>query len=102
MSKFVYRQSWGLFEESLRVNAVPPLSRYSSRNFPVLTGKLRGDFSPKVATPLSVPLTVVMFACATSSAHYHRTCWPLYPCHGGRDYPKFSFNLLLMTFYDTV
>jgi len=43
-----------------------------------------------------------MFACATSTAHYHRTCRPLYPCHGGRDYPKFSFNVLLMTFYDPV
>jgi len=60
------------------------------------------DISSKVVTPLCVPLTVEMFACATSTAHYHRTCLPLYPRHGGRDYPKFSFNLLLMTFYDLV
>jgi len=59
-----------------------------------------GDISPKVATPLSVPLTVEMFACATSTAHYHHTCRPLYPCHGEHNYPKFSFNLLLMAFYD--
>jgi len=60
------------------------------------------DIGPKVVTPLCVPLTVEMFACATSTAHYHRTCRPLYPRHGGRDYPKFSFNLLLMTFHDPV
>jgi len=61
-----------------------------------------GDISPKVATPLSAPLTVDMFACATSTGHYHRTCRPLYPCHGEHDYPKFSFDLLLMAFYDPV
>jgi len=60
------------------------------------------DITPKVVTPLCVPLTVEMFACATSTVHYHHTCWPLYPRHGGCDYPKFSFNLLLMTFYDLV
>ena len=85
-----------LFEGTSRVNAVPPLSLYSSRNFPVL----RGDISPKVATPLSVPLTVEMFACDPKTAHYYHTCWPLYPCQGGHNYPKFSFNLLLMTFYN--
>ena len=60
---------------------------------------LSGNISPKVSTPLSVPLTVEMLACATSIAHYHRACWPLY--HRGH-YTKFSFNLLLITFYDPV
>jgi len=60
------------------------------------------DISPKVVTPLCVPLTVEMFACDTSTAHYYCTCWPLYPRHWGRDYPKFNFNLLLMTFYNPV
>jgi len=63
---------------------------------------LSGDISPKVTTPLSVPLTVEMFACATSTANYLRTCRPFYPRHGGRDYPKFIFDLLLMTFDDPV
>ena len=63
---------------------------------------LSGDISPKVATLLSVPLTVEMFACTTSTAHYHRNYRPLYPCHRGHDYPKFSFDLLLMTFYDSI
>jgi len=67
-----------------------------------ISPSLSGEISPKVATPLNVPLTVEIFAHATSTAHYHRTCRPLYPCHRGHDYPNFCFILLLMTFYDPV
>ena len=85
-------------------DAVTPLSRYNSCNFHVLSEfprpRLSGNISPEVTTPLSVPLTVEMVVCATSTAHYHRTCRPLYPSHTGHDYPNFSFNLLLMTFYE--
>jgi len=66
------------------------ISLDSVQSFSVSTdlGELSGDISPKVVTPLSVPLTVQMFACATSSAHHLHTCKPLYFCHRERDYPK--------------
>jgi len=43
-----------------------------------------------------------MFACATSTSYHLHTCLPLYFSDRGRDYSKFSFDLLLMTFYDPV
>ena len=91
----------GTFRRTLTVQRSIPSLALQFSQFPCLPC-LSGDISPKVATPLSVALTVLMFACATSTAHYHRTCRPLYPRHRGRDYPEFSFNLLLMTFYNPV
>ena len=76
-----------------------PSFALQSPQFPRL---LSGDISPKVATPFSVPLTVEMFACATSTAHYHHTCQPLISVTGGANIQNLVFILLLMTFYDPV
>ena len=97
MLKFV---CLGTFRRTLTGRRSTPSFALQFSQFPRLDGD--GNMSSKVATPLSVPLPVKIFACATSTAHYHRTCRPLYPRHGGRDYPKSFFNSILMTFYDPV